>query len=316
MLTTLLATLLQAASPAPAGGGDDVVLHLGDGKRLIGEVAKETEDAVFLDIGFDILKVPRNRIVRRELADAGEGSGEPADSGEIFRRADLPEVSIREGVARVGEAVVKIESGAGQGSGFVTSPDGYVVTNFHVVDGEVAVDVTLYLRSKNGFDVRTVKGCKVVAINPHIDLALVKMEPPDDVELTIAYIGDSETVETGDRVYAIGTPIGLERSVSEGIVSVTNRSFRGVPHFQITAAINPGNSGGPLFDLSGRVVGVANAKMIGVGIEGLNFSIPGKYLVDFLRNRDAFAFDSTRSEHGIHYLPAPTKPEVPPGDGG
>ena len=85
-------------------------------------------------------------------------------------------------------------------------------------------------------------------------------------------------------------------------------AFGGIPHFQITAAINPGNSGGPLFNQRTEVVGVNNAKMIGLGIEGLNFSIPSKYVIDFLRNRDAFAFDATRSEHGIHYLPAPRKP--------
>lgn len=323
--STLLVCLLQVASPevAPADAPlaqaepaqaesavePGVVLHLGAGKQLVGRVAKQTEDAVFLDIGFDIVKVPRTNIVRREASD-GVSSTEVVRE-DIFTRAALLEVSIKEGVERVGEAVVKIESAGGQGSGFVTSGDGYVVTNFHVVEGEVTVDVTLYLRSKSGFDVRTVRGAKVVAINPHLDLALVKMEPPADVQLRHVHLGDSERVRAGDRVYAIGTPIGLERTVSAGIVSVTNRSFGGFPHFQITAAVNPGNSGGPLFNLRSEVVGVVNAKMVGVGIEGLNFSIPGKYLIDFLRNREAFAFDSTRSEHGIHYMPAPRKPRAP-----
>jgi len=303
MLTTLLIGILQVAAPQ----GPDVVLHLGEGKELVGRVAKETDEAVFLDIGFDILRVPNTSIVRRERAAAEED-----DAGvvveDLFSRAALPEISVKEGVKRVSEAVVKIESGGGQGSGFVTTDDGYVVTNFHVVEGEVSVSVTLYLRSKSGFDVRTVRDVKVVAINPHIDLALVKMEVPEDLKLKHVHIGDSEGVKTGDRVYAIGTPIGLERTVSSGIVSVTNRSFGGFPHFQITAAINPGNSGGPLFNLRSEVIGVNNAKMVGMGIEGLNFSIPSKYVMDFLRNRDAFALDSTRSEHGTHYLPAPRKP--------
>jgi serine protease Do len=164
-------------------------------------------------------------------------------------------------------------------------------------------------RSRFIDDLRTVRKVKVVAINPEIDLALIKMEPPDGVRLTAVLLGDSEKVRAGDRVFAIGTPIGLERTVSSGIVSVTNRTFGGHTMFQITAAINPGNSGGPLFTLRGQCVGVNSAKMVGVGIEGLNFSIPSKYVIDFLRNREAFAFDATRSKGGVHYLPAPRKPK-------
>ncbi len=319
LLTTALCCLLQSATPqaapeiTPPKSAQDIILHLGEGKQLVGKIAKETDDAVFLDIGFDVLKVPQTRIVRRESVIAS-GNEPVAEAGGIYTRAELPEVSIKEGVDRVGEAVVKIETSTGQGSGFITSADGYIATNFHVVEGEITADVTLYLRSKNGFDVRTVQDVKVVAINPHIDLALLKMDPPEDVKLSHVYIGDSEKVKAGDRVYAIGTPIGLERSVSSGIVSVTNRSYGGTPHFQITAAINPGNSGGPLFNLRSEVIGVANAKMVGIGIEGLNFAIPGKHLIDFLKNRDAFAFDSTRSENGIHYLPAPRKPRKETGE--
>jgi serine protease Do len=301
---TLLLSLLLASSPC----AQTVTLHLGEGAELVGRIAKETDEAVFLDIGFDIVKVPRSRIARQVAAEDPTAAASAGIDEGVFTRAELPEISVEEGISRVGEAVVKIESASGQGSGFVTSPDGYVVTNFHVVEGEVSVSVTLYLRSVNGFDVRTVRDVKVIAINPQLDLALLKMEPPAGAPLKYVTFGDSEKLKSGERVYAIGTPIGLERTVSMGIVSVTNRSFGGTPHFQITAAINPGNSGGPLFNLSAQVIGVNNAKMIGVGIEGLNFSIPSKYVVDFLRNRDAFAFDATRSEHGIHYLPAPRKP--------
>jgi serine protease Do len=285
------------------------VLHLGGGKRVVGAVIKQTEDTVFVDVGFDILKVPVATIVRREPVGLEANQGGDIRREEVFAMGELPEMSITEGAARVSEAVVKIESPGGQGSGFVTSEDGYIVTNFHVVEDEEEVDVTLYLKSKSGFDLRTVRKVKVVAINPEIDLALIKMEPPDGVRLTAVLLGDSEKVRAGDRVFAIGTPIGLERTVSSGIVSVTNRTFGGHTMFQITAAINPGNSGGPLFTLRGQCVGVNSAKMVGVGIEGLNFSIPSKYVIDFLRNREAFAFDATRSKGGVHYLPAPRKPK-------
>ena len=155
---------------------------------------------------------------------------------------------------------------------------------------------------------------KVVAANPAMDLALLKIEPPEDLQLPYVYMGDSEAMEVGARVYAIGTPIGLERTVSSGIISVDNRSFAGRTHLQITTPINPGNSGGPLFNLRGEVVGVNSAGY--TGLQGLNFAIPSKYVIDFLENRDAFAVDSTRSENGIHYLPAPRKPgaEVSPSE--
>jgi serine protease Do len=116
-------------------------------------------------------------------------------------------------------------------------------------------------------------------------------------------------MRVGDTVYAIGAPIGLDRTVSSGIISVTNRTFEGRCHFQITTPINPGNSGGPLFNLRGEVVGVNSAGYR--GFQGLNFAIPSKYVIDFLRNREAFALDTSRSENGVRYLPAPGKP----GDG-
>jgi serine protease Do len=305
ILTLAFVCLQGTQHPVPA---PDEVIHLGEGRKAVGRVIKETEEAIYLDVGFDVVRIPRPSVVRREVASLAPVAADGVVREDVFSRAELPEVSIAEGVTRVGEAVVKIESGSGQGSGFITSPDGYVVTNFHVVEREVEVKVTLYLRSLNGFDLRTIRQVKVVAINPDMDLALLKMDPPADIVLKNVFLGDSEKVRAGDRVYAIGTPIGLERTVSAGIVSVTNRTFAGRTHFQITAAINPGNSGGPLFDLRGQVVGVNSAKIVGIGVEGLNFAIPSKYVIDFLRNRDAFALDSTRSENGIHYLPAPRKP--------
>jgi serine protease Do len=282
--------------------------HLGSGKKVDGTIIKETEAYVFLDVGFDILKVPTASIIRRDKSGASEGRQAEVTHEDIFSTANLPEKSIRQGAAEVGEAVVKIESPRGQGSGFITSKDGYVVTNFHVVEREVEVNVTLYLKSKSGFDLRTLRKCKVAAIAPKLDLALVKIEPPKDVTLKYVYIGDSNKMKVGDRVYAIGTPIGLERTVSSGIISVTNRTFQGRTHLQITTPINPGNSGGPLFNLRGEVVGVNSAGYM--GLQGLNFAIPSKYVIDFLRNRDAFALDSTRSENGIHYMPAPRKPPL------
>jgi len=279
-------------------------LDLGNGCKVQGRVLRETEQMILVDVGFDVLKVPVAAVVRREGVD-GRSRGNIVRE-TLFARADLPERSVAEGSKLFGEAVVKIEAAGGQGSGFVTHADGWIVTNFHVVEGEVEVDVVVFHVGKNGFEPRTIKKCRVDAVNPAMDLALVKVDPPKDLELKSVYIGDSNAMEVGDKVYAIGAPIGLDRTVSSGIISVTNRTFQGRCHFQITVPINPGNSGGPLFNLRGEVVGVNSSGYM--GFQGLNFAIQSKYVMDFLQNRDAFALDTTRSENGIHFLPAPKKP--------
>ena len=299
-----------APAPAPAAAPKKKLeaVHLGNGRTVVGEVIKEVDGSLFVDIGFDILKVQSAYVVRREEMGASEAKDDVVDE-DVFFRAERAEKSIAQGAAEVGEAVVKIESSIGQGSGFLTTTDGYIVTNFHVVDGDLEVSVTLYLKSRNGFDLRTVRKVKVIAINPHVDLALLKMEPPKGVALKHVFLADSEKMKTGDKVFAIGTPIGLERTVSSGIISVTNRVWSGFTHFQMTTPINPGNSGGPLFNLRAEVVGVNSAGYLGA--QGLNFAIPSKYVIDFLRNRDAFAVDSTKDENGVIYLPGPRKPKKP-----
>ena len=298
----------SAAAQSPGGVpilGTLELLELGRGRQLRGHVLRATEQWVFLDVGYEVLKVPSSAVVRR--SPAGDGAAAASvQVDEIFAAAELPERSVAEGSATMGEAVVKVESAGGQGSGFVTHADGWVVTNFHVVEGEIEVDVVVFSRGANGFEPRTIRKCKVTAINPEMDLALVKVVAPDGLKLRAVYLGDSEAMEVGDTVYAIGAPIGLDRTVSSGIISVTNRTFEGRSHLQITTPINPGNSGGPLFNLRAEVVGVNSSGYR--GFQGLNFAIPSKYVIDFLQNRDAYALDSTRSENGIHYLPAPQKP--------
>ena len=106
------------------------------------------------------------------------------------------------------------------------------------------------------------------------------------------------------------SPLGLERSVSQGIVSLRNRSIEGRLFIQTTAQINPGNSGGPLMNLRGEVVGVNDMKFIGFGVEGMGFAIPSGVLKDFLKNRDAFAFDPKNPNAGFRYN-EPPKPDAP-----
>ena len=109
----------------------------------------------------------------------------------------------------------------------------------------------------------------------------------------------------GETVFAIGSPMGLERSVSEGIVSTKNRANGGMLYVQTTAAVNPGNSGGPLFNLKGEVVGVVSWHYL--FNEGLNFAIPITTVEAFLQNKDAFQFDKDNPNSGHLYLAPPRK---------
>lgn len=162
---------------------------------------------------------------------------------------------------------------AGQGSGFVISEDGYLLTNAHVVDG--ADRVTVRLSDRREFP------AEVIGLDEQSDVALLKI---DAEELPSVRIGDSEAIDIGDWVLAIGSPFGFERSATQGIVSATGRSLPDgtyVPFIQTDAAVNPGNSGGPLFNLDGEVIGI-NSQIYSRtgGYQGLSFAIPINLAMD------------------------------------
>ena len=150
------------------------------------------------------------------------------------------------------------------GSGFIISEDGYILTNNHVVDKASGIKVSLA-------DGR-VLNAKLIGRSPEIDIALIKVEAAG---LPAVVLGDSETLEVGDWVVAIGNPFGLSQTVTAGIVSAKGRVIGMGPYdnlIQTDAAINPGNSGGPLFNTKGEVVGI-NTVIIASG-QNLGFAVP------------------------------------------
>jgi serine protease Do len=154
-----------------------------------------------------------------------------------------------------------------QGSGFIVSSDGLILTNAHVVDGAKEVSVKL-------IDHREFKA-KVLGTDKTSDIAVLKIDARD---LPAVRLGNSDKLSVGDYVLAIGAPFGLEETATAGIVSATGRSLPGdgaVPFIQTDAAVNPGNSGGPLFDSSGAVVGI-NSQIYtnSGGYQGVSFAIP------------------------------------------
>ena len=298
--------VLASAMNAPA---DIIVMK--SGQRVEGEVLKVQKDTLFVDVGVDVIRIPVAQIQERISQEPAQEVAKTTDSG-VFMTADLPERTVKELVTKFGEGVVLIETPDGLGSGFIINDRGYCVTNYHVVETQTRVAVTIFHRSDNGdFERRSIRDVKIIALNPHFDFALLEIPKQDDLQFRPVYIADDDSHREGDAVFAIGSPLGLERSVSEGIVSTRSRNMNGIVYIQTTAQINPGNSGGPLFNDRGQVVGVINMKL-SFG-EGLGFAIPVSYLKHFLRNRDAFAFDRTNPNTGYHYLQPPrrTNPKQP-----
>lgn len=160
-----------------------------------------------------------------------------------------------------------------QGSGFIISSDGYVLTNNHVVEGAGEVLVRLHDRRQYV--------AEVVGTDPRSDMAVLKI---DGEKLPVVTIGDSNQLEVGEWVLAIGSPFGFDFSVTAGIVSATGRALPNesyVPFIQTDVAINPGNSGGPLFNLDGDVIGINSQIYSRTGsFMGLSFAIPIEMAMD------------------------------------
>lgn len=174
--------------------------------------------------------------------------------------------------AALGPAVVQIETGTGLGSGFVYDESGLIMTAHHVVDGSETVDV----RMADG----TVVTGTVLGEDPSTDVAVIKIEPTED--MAVATLATGVTVKVGQTAIAIGSPFGLDQSVTAGIVSAVGRSAETpggvIPAIQTDAPINSGNSGGALADRTGRIIGINDSIATGGGQStgnlGIGFAIP------------------------------------------
>ncbi|HVV73011.1 MAG TPA: trypsin-like peptidase domain-containing protein [Verrucomicrobiae bacterium] len=300
-------------------------LQLKDKAAITGKILAEKHDEVVVDIGYTVLVVPRNQITRISKPDSVEPTvrkvasqklvADPESKSDAFElgapgfysvasRA-LAARSVRELVNQLGEAVVQVRTPSGLGSGFIINADGFLMTNFHVIEGETQISVEVYHQNSGELERKSYKQVRIIAINKFGDLALLKIDDKDAPKFKYVLLGSSDALSVGESVFAIGSPLGLERTVTEGILSTKTRPMGGDLYLQTTAQINPGNSGGPLFNMRGEVVGITNMK-ITFG-EGLGFAIPVESVKYFLEHRDAFAYSNDNPSNPYRYLNPPSR---------
>jgi serine protease Do len=304
MLRIGSALLVVGVFACAAQAADERIIVFRDGQTLTAPVLQESAERVVVDLGYDVLAIPRKAIQEiREPAADGASSKRPEvhETDHLYSTADLQPQSVKQLTERFGEGVVLVSTPSANGSGFFVTKQGHFITNFHVIESETRISVTAFRKEGGEFKRQKIEDVEIVATNPFLDLALLRAKPQEGYTPVVTYLADGDELRDGDPVFAIGNPLGFERSVSEG----------GIAYVQTTTQINPGNSGGPLFDSRGQVVGVTNMKIMGG--EGLGFAIPVRYVIDFLKNREAFAYNSESSEAGYRYLqPAAREKRTPP----
>jgi serine protease Do len=307
-----VALICLAIGAAPADRALEVI-ELRDGCQVIGAVIAEKTGAIYVDVGFHVIRIPREHVVHRGAASsAGERTGASsrhldADPTGFFSSVALRAAPVKELVATFGPAVIAIDTPSGKGSGFIINDNGYAVTNAHVIEGETRIAATLYENTPGGLARHRIENVEIVALNPFVDLALLRLPARTNLKYSHVVLGSVDDLNSGDGVFAVGNPLGLERSVSQGIVSSPNRVLDDRIYVQTDAAINPGNSGGPLFNLRGEVVGVTSLGYRKTDADNLAFAIPVNVVKDFVRNRDAFAFTKANPNIGFRFLDPPRR---------
>jgi serine protease Do len=195
----------------------------------------------------------------------------PAPSGTVASGRP-PVQSPADITAHAMPAIVSVRAGDSMGTGFVVRADGWIATNFHVVRGATAISVVFS-------DHKEFPVVEIMNANRLHDLVILRI---DAKGLPVLPVGNSDAVRPGDSVLAIGHPLGLEDTVSNGLISAVRHVHNNLDVLQVSAPIAPGSSGGPLFNDRGEVIGVATAFM--KSGQNLNFGLPSKYVKELVDN--------------------------------
>ena len=281
--------------------GNAVQVSLRNGGRIQAPLLKQDNESIVLDLGYDLLRIPAPEVLA-VLDDDAKGETSMVTNA-YYATANTQHTTTAMASKKYGSAVVLVKSPHGLGSGFFVNKDGYLITNFHVIKGSRHLTVTRFKQEGAKLERVIHKDVDIVATAPFHDLAVLKINDFMD-DFTTVILAPDDFVDVGETVFAIGNPLGLERSVTEGVISQAERNFQGVLYHQVDAPVNPGNSGGPLFNSRGQVIGVIN---MGIPtMEGLNFAIPVQHVKYVLDHLTGFAFDQSNPESGYVY------PEPPP----
>jgi serine protease Do len=315
VVAAMLAFVNGVTSPAPA---EATRINLTNGASIEGSVVKESDDALIVDLGYDLVRIPRDQIEevieREEQADEAEvedthevtttaGGIDFLEVGDDFGNA----LSSKEMIARARLGVVLVQCPSKFGSGFIINKDGYVVSNHHVVSGERYIDVTVFYEANGEVTKKKYRGAELIAFSTLMDISLIRL-PEEDLEpeklnpLPVARHGADQQ---GDQCFVIGNPgmgaQALEHSVSEGIISSTERNIDDIIYWQTTAAINSGNSGGPMINRNGEVIGLVTYSA--TRAEQIGFTLPVEYIRSFIEKHTAFGYPEDRLNTGYRYLP-------------
>jgi len=322
-IAPLFASLLIVAAPRTTQAVEQATVTLVGGSKITAPLLRQNDEGVVLDLGYDVMHIPAKRLLHVEkipssgAAKATATSTTPpteaqSDIGPLFTTGRLEAADVPELVRRHGDAVVMIKNAAGRGSGFLISKQGHLITNYHVVEGHTRIQVELFRRTPQGYEKHDLRRVKIIALHPLRDVALLQLDPKElagELPAPIV-INERDDLHVGDLIFAVGNPLGLERTVTQGIVSSTTRRMGNLRMIQTDAAINPGNSGGPLFNARGEVVGVVCAGA--TSFDGLAFGIPAADLIDFLVHRETYLYDPAQPLNGVTYLQPPfRKPPTP-----
>ena len=257
LIGTLLTSGVRAAKDQGAPGAKPLVVpnpvQLGS---AFAQLAKQLEPSVVhISTVYEVKTTGQARSRKRAAPEEDEDVGDLFNRFFGFNHPDVP----------------RGRRGAFTGSGVIIDQQGYILTNNHVVEKADRIKVTLF----NG---RTPYDAKLIGTDADTDLAVIKIEPRES--LNAAKIGNSDGIQVGDWAIAIGSPFGLQATVTAGIISAKERDLGGrqyqFQHFlQTDAAINPGNSGGPLINIAGEVIGINTAIATGTGgYQGVGFALP------------------------------------------
>lgn len=217
----------------------------------------------FIELG-DLLKKETTRFESK----IGEVFQEVEGLQAVVSELDVESSDFSSIIEDVIKAVVSIRTDTGQGSGVFFRSDGYIITNKHVVEDASAIVVIDYDSRRYSVS--------AIGLAPDIDLAILKVEGNGFEYLEFA---DSSRIRVGERVIAVGNPLGLSFTVTEGIISAVGRRIRGVDYIQTDVPINPGNSGGPLVNARKEIVGINT--FIVANTQGLGFAIPSDTVAEF-----------------------------------